>query len=734
MPTIDETLSEGWKIHQAGQLRQAERMYEQAVAMQPTHASAWCYLGMALHDQERYDEAVAAYQRAIALRPNFPIALNNLGNTYRMQRRLEEAVKAFDASLAQKPDYLIAFKNKGTTLCWEGHVREALETYEQAEKYAPDDAEIHKHLGILRLLIGDFDRGWPEYEWRWKTGEIKMPELTTPQWDGSSLDGKTILLTPEQGLGDTIQFIRYAAWLKEKYRCSVLFHPPRVLRELLGTCPGIDGWVENIKQPPPHDFFAPLLRVPSVLKHTVADFPKNVPYLSAQEVRVREWAEKLAEYPGRKIGIVWRGSATHQADIMRSIPLPEFAPLGRFSGVHFFSLQKLPAAEDLNTLAGRLDVIDLGTTIDEKTGAFVETAAALKNLDLLITCDTAIAHLAGALGVPVWVGLAIVPDWRWLLEREDTPWYPSVRLFRQTAPGDWAGVMERIAAALPRQFPDIELKQPDEYHVLTSGFNRVTRTKNGLVLYNRHDKYIGRSLDRYGEFSAGEADLLRQAIRPGWTVVEVGANIGAHTLPIARQVGPRGVVYAFEPQRILFQTLCANLALNSIMNVHCRMEALGDAAGTVAIPPLDYAKENNFGGLSLSQSAKYGKGSESVPVITLDSLELARCEFLKVDVEGMELSVLKGSQSTVERLRPILYIENDRSELSPPLIEFLLSLGYRLFWHLPPLFDPNNFYRNRHNEFGRTVSVNMLGIHSSVPTNISGLREITDPNSDWRKR
>lgn len=734
MPTIDELLNEGWKIHQAGQLQQAERLYQQAIAAQPTHASSWCYLGISLHDQQRYDEAVAAYRRALELRPNFHIALNNLGNTYRLQRRLDDAIKAFDAALALQPNYVLAFKNKGTSQCWEGRVADALVTYQGAAKHAPDDADVHKHIGILQLLVGDFEQGWPEYEWRWKTGEIKLPPLQTPQWDGSPLDGKTILLTPEQGLGDTIHFIRYAAWLKERYACRVLFRSPKALRELLSSCPGIDGFVESYDNVPPHDFFAPLLRVPSVLKHGMAEFPKQVPYLTADAARTAEWKARLAHYPGRKIGIVWRGSATHQADSMRSIPLAEFAPLGRLSGATFFSLQKLPAAEDLNTLAGRLDIVDLGSAIDDKTGAFVETAAVLKNLDLLITCDTAIAHVAGALGVPVWLGLAIVPDWRWLLERGDTPWYPSMRLFRQTAPTDWTGVMERIAAAVAAEFPDVQTKQPDEYHLLTSGFNRVTRTKQGLMLYNRHDKYIGRSLDRYGEFSAGEADLFRQAVRPGWTVVEAGANLGAHTVCLAKQVGPQGVVHAFEPQRILFQALCANLALNSLSNVHCRQEALGETPGTVTIPPLDYSAENNFGGLSLPHAAQRDAVGEEVPVTTLDSLELPRCEFLKVDVEGMELSVLKGGQKTIERWRPILYVENDRSELSPPLIEFLLGLGYRLFWHLPPLYDPNNFYRNPMNEFGRTVSVNMLGIHSSVPTNISGLREIKDAQSDWRQR
>jgi FkbM family methyltransferase len=183
---------------------------------------------------------------------------------------------------------------------------------------------------------------------------------------------------------------------------------------------------------------------------------------------------------------------------------------------------------------------------------------------------------------------------------------------------------------------------------------------------------------------------------------------------------------------VVFQTLCANLALNSVVNVHCRQAALGEQPGTATIPPLNYAQENNFGGVALGGAGAY-KGEE-VPVVTLDSLNLPRCEFLKIDVEGMELNVLRGAEQTIRRLRPILYVENDRDENSPQLIEYLQSLGYVLYWHLPPLFRPNNFYRNPSNEFGRVVSANMLGIHASVPTNIAGLRKIDTPQSSWRQR
>src|SRR4029079_5724283 len=246
MPSTDDTLAQGYRLQLAGRLPEAERIYQQVLSTQPDNANAWCYIGMVRHDQERFPEAIAAYRRALELQPKFPIAYNNLGNTYRLMRRLDDAVAAFDRAIEQKPDYLIAFKNKATTLCWEGRVADALPIYDQVVQFVPDDADVHKHLGIMRLLLGDFDVGWREYDWRWKTGEIKLPKLDIPLWDGSSLDGKAILLTPEQGLGDTIQFIRYAAWLKRRYKnCRIIFHCPNPLRQVLSTCAGIDEVVES---------------------------------------------------------------------------------------------------------------------------------------------------------------------------------------------------------------------------------------------------------------------------------------------------------------------------------------------------------------------------------------------------------------------------------------------------------------------------------------------------------
>jgi FkbM family methyltransferase len=349
---------------------------------------------------------------------------------------------------------------------------------------------------------------------------------------------------------------------------------------------------------------------------------------------------------------------------------------------------------------------------------------------LVITADTAIAHIAGALGVPTWLALSHVPDWRWLLDREDAPWYPTIRLFRQSAPGDWSGVVQRMADELLRMSPRVQRRQPADYRLATAGPNRLVRARHGLALFNRHDMFVGRSLDQYGEFSPGESELFVQIVRPGNVVVDAGANLGAHTLLLSQRVGDQGLVYAYEPQRTIYEILCANMALNGRKNVRCRCEALGETSGEICVPPLNYDAEANFAGLGLGD---YQSG-EKVPVVTIDGLQLPRCDLLKADVEGMELPVLRGAAQTIQKYRPILYVENDRIESSPALIEYILSLGYKLYWHLPPLYHPANFFGNPVNIFGNIVSSNMLCIHASVKSSISGLTPIERPEDHWLKK
>ncbi|QDT58994.1 hypothetical protein SV7mr_14980 [Stieleria bergensis] len=250
--------------------------------------------------------------------------------------------------------------------------------------------------------------------------------------------------------------------------------------------------------------------------------------------------------------------------------------------------------------------------------------------------------------------------------------------------------------------------------------NRIKECRHGTMVYNIHDMYIGRSLDLYGEFSEGEIALFSQFIRPGHVIVEAGANMGAHTVWFGKQVGPQGAVLAFEPQRIIFQLLNANIALNQLTNVHAMWAALGQRPGLTVVPQLDYGKQNNFGGLSLGEF----QNGQSVEVRTIDRLNLPQCDFIKVDVEGMEQDVLAGATQTIAKHQPALYVENDREDKARALTQFIDALGYNMYWHTPLLFSSNNFAGNPQNVFGGILSRNMLCLPKSRKQQISGLKPV----------
>ena len=451
MTTIQQELDRGWAIHQRGDYRTAETCYRRVLNSQPHVAAAWCFLGISLHDQKRYVESAAAYRESLRLQPHFPIAWNNLGNTLRFLRRVDDAEQAFDKALEQQPGYVNAWKNRGTLRMWEGNIPGALTAYAEAMQLAPQDAELHRNLGVINLLQGNFELGWEEYRWRWRTpGFVRVGSPETV-WDGSDPTGKRILLYPEQGLGDTLHFVRMVGELHRR-GARVILQTPSVLLAVLQSVKGYEQLVPQDLPLPPFDLHCSLIDAADRLRAGVNGFPTVVPYMFAAPHLVSYWKPWVDSLPGKlKVGICWQGNPDHQADHVRSIPLAAFASLAAIPNVTLISLQQGFGSEQLSQVNFGPQVQRLPDNFDKTGGAFMDTAAIAQHLDVVVTSDTSIAHLVGGLGRPVWVPLATIPDWRWLLNGESSPWYPTMRLFRQTSAGDWPPVLQHIAQELSKQ-------------------------------------------------------------------------------------------------------------------------------------------------------------------------------------------------------------------------------------------------------------------------------------------
>ena len=404
-PAYPEALNNlGTVLQDLGQPEEAEKCYRQTLALQPNLPDSYTNLGLVLQTLGRLEEAAACFQQALVLKPDSDDGYTSLGNVYAAMGRLDEA----EASYRRASKFPQAYSNLGNLLDDQGRFTEAIASYRRRVEMKPDYADAHHNLALALLRSGDFASGLAEYEWRWQTKELKLPDYPQPLWDGSPLQGRTILLHPEQGLGDTLQFVRYAALVKAQAQRlagggTVICHGPRLLLPLLRTVPGIDQVVPVDTAPPAFDVHAPLLGLPRLFHTTAATIPAPIPYLSADPQLVDRWREQLAGVPGFKVGIVWQGNPKYHKDSRRSLPLSLFEPLARVPGVQLISLQVGPGQEQLAALAGSggcFDVIDLGSGFDPSS--FSDLAAVVKCLDLVVAVDTSVVHLSGALGVPVW--------------------------------------------------------------------------------------------------------------------------------------------------------------------------------------------------------------------------------------------------------------------------------------------------------------------------------------------
>jgi tetratricopeptide (TPR) repeat protein len=518
----------------------AEAAYRRGLELKPNHVEALVNLGFALGELDRLDEALACYDRARLLSPAVPEIHHNRGNVLRELKRVDEAIASYDEALRQRPDYAKAHINKGVALVGRGSVAEAIGYLRRGVELKPDFAEAHNSLGtalsahgqlegaiacyeraialkpdypdaqwnraLMRLLHGEYERGWPDYEWRFQCRHISpLPAIRQPRWDGAPLEGRTILLYAEQGLGDTLQFVRFAPLVKARGG-RVILQCQGMLIPLLQRCTGIDEFVAWGAPIPACDVWTPLMSIPAALATILETIPADIPYIHADAGLVEHWRRELAAVSGFRVGIAWQGSPRHAWDRHRSVPLSAFAPLAAVPGVRLISLQKGLGAEQVQQLAGAFEVtiVDLA----DRAGPFTDAAAIMQNLDLVVSVDSAIAHLAGALGVPVWLALPHTPDWRWLLDRSDSPWYPTARLFRQPAACAWppvfraiAGELDALAARRGARPLLVEVSAGELLDKLA-----ILRIKSERITESRKLENVQRELDALGRVRQGIAD------------------------------------------------------------------------------------------------------------------------------------------------------------------------------------------------------------------------------------
>lgn len=430
---------------------EAEALMRRQIALDPTDILAWNLLGMACNELRRWNEASQFLRHALRLDPLFADTHNNLGNTLLNLDRLEEAVGSYRTAVLSDPRAGVAWGNMGTALQRMNRVDEAIAFYKRAVAADPNYTRANFHRSMALLLKGNLKDGWEWYEWRKTIREAEKRQMPGPAWDGRSLAGSRIYLYTEQGFGDTFQMLRYVPLLAERGATVLLELPPPLMR-LARSLPGNPILIEMGKPADPPAYYhvrCPLMSLPLFYgTHSVGQIPANVPYFSAPADQVRRWANVLGRDGRLKVGVVWSGNPAHGNDRARSMPSEHARTLfdglsaGASAAADFILLQKDPRAAEEEWLMDSGRCRSLGPLL----GDFADTAALLMSLDLLITVDTSVAHLAGGLGRPVWMMLPFAPDWRWLLDRDDTPWYPTMRLYRQPSTNDWPSVLARVRA------------------------------------------------------------------------------------------------------------------------------------------------------------------------------------------------------------------------------------------------------------------------------------------------
>lgn len=534
----------------------------------------------------------------------------------------------------------------------------------------------HLELGPALLSAGAFDEGWRQYEHRWFVPPLaeQRADIGVPQWRGQPLEGRTILVRLEQGFGDTFQHARFLPQLKAR-GAKVVVLPLQGLDAMAQRFPGVDHVLRIGERYPPLDYYANLMSLPLGFGTREESIPSVVPYLRADAGRRERWAPRFPPATKPRVGFVWAGRPEHARDRLRSMTIAQLAPVLSIPDVQFVSLQKGSAAVQAEEVPEWVDWDSVGPELVD----FDDTAAVIEHLDLLLCVDTGVAHLAGAMGKDVWMMLPSPADFRWMSEREDTPWYPTMRLFRQPAPGNWGDVVERVTGELrrwigtrgmPSRLAPQQADRTPRYEpvALPATLARAVDTRVGLLQYLPHDR-SGRSLEHYGEWMQRALDTMCEHLAPGAVVVEVGAGVGAHTIALARRVGERGLVLAFECDPRSRAALALNLSTH-----RCRH------ATVLPGPPGDASPGAHDGA-------------------PIDDLRLPVLESIVVSDRADAGRVLTGARETLWRCRPWIVAMGASEDALRESRELLREPGYAVWRGSIPIHARGNFNRREDDAF-----------------------------------
>lgn len=435
-------------LKSAGEWSRAEAIYRELLVATPGDFDLSMKLAYVLVLQRQYQEAIVLYESMLKISPDHYQILVSLSYVQEAIGNIDAAVEAAERSIQVAPTQPEGYNNLGNALKLKHELEKASENFRKAISLRPDFAMAEFNLATTRLLQGNLQDGWRGFERRTDIDASPRQQYPGQQWQGEPLTGKSICLWCEQGFGDTLLFLRFAIELKKRGATRVLVLCQSELAELLKLVPELDQILVAGDPQPECDYQCALLSVPYYLETTLETIPTAVPFLKPSAERQQYWAHVLSELPGTKVGLNWCGNPSFPKNELRSIPLQAFLPLGKQEGIQLISLQQVNGLEQIEPLKSEWNLWQPGAEYQTASGSFSETAALIQNLDLVITSDTAMAHLAGSLGIPVWILVSYLPEWRWLLERSDSPWYPTAQLFRQAELGDWEPVIQAVQSEL----------------------------------------------------------------------------------------------------------------------------------------------------------------------------------------------------------------------------------------------------------------------------------------------